>query len=60
MTAAKFSNEMFSMVGSEKLDAHLHEPILDNPQAEKAILQRRIEKMMAEGVPLEQILAAYG
>lgn len=51
---------MFSMVGGEKWDADLHEPILDNPQAEKAILQRLIERMMAEGLPLAEILAVYG
>jgi hypothetical protein len=54
------SNECFVRVGTKKVDACIHDPILDNPDAEKALAAMRTVRLLKQGFTAEQIVLLYG
>jgi hypothetical protein len=54
------SNEFFTQKGKKKMDAELHNPILGNVEANKAIAQRAIIKAVMKGVPSGLAQKLYG
>ena len=54
------SNEFFTLVNGEKVDAPLHEPILNNPKADKASREESVKMAIEMGVDPEVARRAYG
>jgi len=52
--------EVCSIVNGRKVDAHLHEPILANEEAERALSEERTQRMLRLGLTVEQIARLYG
>jgi hypothetical protein len=54
------SNEMFSMVKGKKADKHLHDPILNNPKADKKIAAEAIARAVKRGMSSVRAKELYG
>ena len=54
------SNEFFVQIGNKKVDAPIHDPILDNPEAEKALAIPRALRMRHLGLTEEEIALLFG
>jgi hypothetical protein len=54
------TNEFFYRRSGKKRDEALHDPILDNPQADEAISREAIERAMRRGLTREQAQRLYG
>lgn len=53
-------NELFVKKGSKKIDAPLHDPILDSAEAEKMLRSVRAARLAKQGLTAQQIVDAYG
>lgn len=54
------SNECFVKVGNKKVDAPIHDPILDNSEAEKALAVPRALRMRQLNLTEEEIALLFG
>jgi hypothetical protein len=54
------SREFCVIESGRPSDAPLHEPILDNPDAEEAISRQAIERAMRRGLSRQQAERLYG
>ena len=60
MRRKKGSNELFSLVDGKKVDAALHDEILNNPDADRALAEQAIERALARGMTRKQAEDLYG
>ncbi len=54
------SNELFSWIGGKKQDAALHDEILDNPAADRALAEIAIKRAIARGLSRAEAEQFYG
>jgi hypothetical protein len=53
-------NELFSTVKGKKVDAHLHDPILNNPKADKKLAAAAIARAVKRGMSSVRAKELYG
>jgi hypothetical protein len=58
--ARKPAMEMVSIIDGKRTDAHLHDPILDNPEADAYLSKIAIERAIAGGMSRARAQRLYG
>lgn len=53
------SKEFYSTIKGKKEDAHLHEPILDNANADRYMAREAIRRAVAKGMDLKTAKKIY-